>query len=67
MDTILKQIQQNVEELKNRARLNQATIKNMKANGLRAALYKDHELELSRIAGAIDTFISCYQMIENQG
>lgn len=66
MEAILKQIEENVEELKVRCDLNQAKIKNMKAQGFRAAMYKDHELEISRISGMIDTYVSCYQMIENR-
>ena len=66
MDAILKQIEKNVKELKIRADQNQQCIKTMKAAGFKPAMYKDHELEISRITCQIDTFISCYQMIENR-
>ncbi len=62
----LKQIEKNVEELRIRCDRNYAQIKRMKDQGLRPAMYRDIELEISRIAGSIDTYTSCYQMIENQ-
>ena len=66
MEAILKQIEENVNELKIRLDGNQARIKEMKGQNFKPAMYKDHELEIARIAGQIDTFISCYQMIQNR-
>ena len=66
MEAILKQIQENIEELKTKSNLHQASVAGMKSQNFKPAMYKDHELELARIAGQIDTFTSCYQMIQNK-
>lgn len=66
MKAIQEQIQKNIEELKIRSDANQEKIRTMKAQAFKPAMYKDHELELARIAGMIDTWTSAYQMIENR-
>ena len=66
MESILKQIQENIEELKIRAEANQTVLKDLKKFNMSQGSILTIEKELSRIAGMIDTYTSCYQMIDNR-
>ncbi len=66
MEAILKQIQENIEELKIRAEANQTILSDLKRFNMSNGSILTTEKELSRIAGMIDTYTSCYQMIDNQ-
>ena len=64
-EAVQKQIEENVKELKVRAEKNQAALKKMEGSGFSELMKSSLREELSRIAGMIDTYTSCYQMLND--